>query len=241
MVISACTRMIRSSAFFIVLALLCSSANAVVKNDRTVETLENTAADRPVVLIMRPDIAYHLLTLNGISELHEEWTIAARKNFITAVEGFASDRNVDLVIMDPNEDLTDEERAYDKLHYAVGQTVVALHLNNKRLLTKNEQMIWTLGPGISFMADKYHADYALFSYYRDMEHSGGKIAADIFKAALFGAGAATPETESGFATLVDLRTGNVVWANSVLIGSGELRDEDKARATVDDLFANLPE
>ena len=48
-------------------------------------------------------------------------------------------------------------------------------------------------------------------------------------------------SESGFASLVDLRKGNIVWFNQLAVGVGELRDEDGARATIDALFKDLPE
>jgi hypothetical protein len=48
-------------------------------------------------------------------------------------------------------------------------------------------------------------------------------------------------SESGFAALVDLNTGDIVWFNVVSAGSGELRDSDGAHAVVRQLFKDLPE
>jgi hypothetical protein len=46
--------------------------------------------------------------------------------------------------------------------------------------------------------------------------------------------------EVGFASLVDLRTGDIVWFNKVASGVGELREKENARLTVDSLLKNLP-
>jgi len=48
-------------------------------------------------------------------------------------------------------------------------------------------------------------------------------------------------SESGFASLIDLKTGDIVWFNVVTAGSGELRDEKGAVIAVNKLFKDLPE
>jgi hypothetical protein len=47
-------------------------------------------------------------------------------------------------------------------------------------------------------------------------------------------------SERGFASLVDLKTGDIVWFNVVNVGSGELKDKEGARAAVNNLFADIP-
>ena len=46
--------------------------------------------------------------------------------------------------------------------------------------------------------------------------------------------------EGGFASLIDLKTGEIVWFNRVLAGSGELREPDGARTAVARLFEGIP-
>jgi len=79
----------------------------------------------------------------------------------------------------------------------------------------------------------------LFSYYRDYQASGGRVAFAILAGAV-GVGVSVG-SERGFASLVDLRTGEIVWFNQVIAGTGELRDKEAARATIDALFKDLPE
>lgn len=233
---------------FIALSFCVGTAAAQNRNDRTIEELPETDSGRPTVLIMKPDIEYHLQTAGGVTELHEEWTMAARSNFVMAVEEFGATRDVNIVVMPVDQELTQEEMAYVKLHWAVGQTLGSYHLMAQPLKTKNKEMDWSLGEGIAFIGEQYDADYALFSFYRDIQASGGRIAMSILTtaataAATGGATAVAPTMggESGFATLIDLKTGDVVWANWVGAGRGELRDEDGARTAVKHLFTNLPE
>ncbi len=44
----------------------------------------------------------------------------------------------------------------------------------------------------------------------------------------------------GFASLVDLETGDIVWFNRLVSGVGDLRTAEPARAAVDDLLADFP-
>ena len=54
-------------------------------------------------------------------------------------------------------------------------------------------------------------------------------------------GVATPMgAEQGFASLVDLNTGDIVWFNVVLAGSGELRNAEGAATAVRGLFKDIP-
>ena len=104
---------------------------------------------------------------------------------------------------------------------------------------KGDTFDWSLGPGVEALAERYQADYALFSFYRDYQASGGRVAFAILAAA---AGVAVPTTaEFGFASLVDLHSGDIVWFNKVDVGAGELRDPGGARQVIDTLFKGLPE
>jgi hypothetical protein len=95
-----------------------------------------------------------------------------------------------------------------------------------------------LGPEINSIAKDHDAEYGLFVYYRDYQASGGRVAFAILAAAA-GVGVGTG-SEHGFASLVDLKTGDIVWFNVVVAGSGELRKEDGAATAVAKLFKDIP-
>ena len=150
----------------------------------------------------------------------------------------AAARNSDVVEVD-RDSLTEDEIKYETLHSAVGTSLLIHHYGTMTLPSKNGAFDWSLGPGVSSLADRYEADYALFSFYRDYQASGGRVAFAILAAAA-GVGVATG-SESGFASLVDLRTGDIVWFNRVIMGGGELRDEEGAKKTVANLLGTLPQ
>ncbi len=211
---------------------------ATTQNVQQIDQLESVK-ENPRVILMPPDIRYYLLTAGGVSEPHAEWTEAAQANFTTAMRDFAESMGTDLTIVDPD-NLGATHIEYEKLHSAVGLTVLHHQFGMFKLPSKGngEVFDWSLGPGINALADEHDADYGLFVYYRDYQASGGRVAFAILAAAA-GVGVATG-SEHGFASLVDLRTGDIVWFNVVNVGSGELRDEASAAATVDALFADIP-
>jgi hypothetical protein len=222
-----------------ILALAVLAGCATTSNVKQIDRLAAVDEDNPKILVMTPDIKYFLLTASGIPEPHAEWTKAARSNFQAALEKYADERQTDIqIIADPSQ-LSDEEIAYQKLYAAVGTTILTHHFGVLPLPTKNRSFDWSLGPGIKAIGQKYDADYALFSFYRDYQASGGRVAFALLAAA---AGASVSMgSEGGFASLIDLRTGDIVWFNQVVAGVGELRDEKGAEKTVDVLFKDMPE
>jgi hypothetical protein len=82
--------------------------------------------------------------------------------------------------------------------------------------------------------DRYQADYALFVYVRDSYSSDSKMAFAILTMSPTGA------MQLGFASLVDLRTGRVVWFNRLASATGSLKTDKGAAASVDNLLHGLP-
>ncbi len=220
----------------IVASMLFLGGCAMTASVQQIDKLE-TVGDDPRIVLMPPDIRYYLLTAGGVPEPNAEWTEAAQTNFRVALEDYAKKIGSDLTVIDKN-DLSEEEIRYETLHSAVGMTVMNNHFGMFTLPSKAETFDWTLGPGVSSIADDYDADYALFVFYRDYQASGGRVAFAILAAAA-GIGVATG-AEVGFASLVDLRTGDIVWFNVVNAGSGELRKESGAAAAVETLFKDIP-
>ena len=91
---------------------------------------------------------------------------------------------------------------------------------------------------MALLRDKYGSDYALFVFLRDSYVSAGRVAVQIFAAA-FGVGI-SGGTQVGFASLVDLKTGDVVWFNRLVSTSGDLRTADAAEKTISGLLENFP-
>lgn len=227
-----------AKAVSLLLSLVFLAACATTMNVQQIDRLESVK-DNPRVILMPPDIRYYLLTAGGVPEPHADWTEAAQANFTTALGNYAASTGTDLQIIDRN-DLGATHIEYEMLHSAVGLTILEHQFGYLKLPSKGngEVFDWSLGPGISALAEQHDADYGLFVYYRDYQASGGRVAFAILAAA---AGAAVSTGgEGGFASLVDLRTGDIVWFNVVAVGTGELRDASGAVTAVDTLFRDMP-
>ena len=87
-------------------------------------------------------------------------------------------------------------------------------------LPTKKEFDWSLGSGTRALADEYDADYALFVTMRDSFASGGRAALIVF-GAILGVGI-RGGSRYGFASLVDLRTGDIVWFNQLASGLGNV-------------------
>jgi hypothetical protein len=210
----------------------CVANQSVQQIDQLESIKEN-----PRVVLMPPDIRYYLLTAGGVAEPNVEWTDAAIENFGVAVQDYADSIGTDLKLIDKN-DLSRDEIRYETLHSAVGLTILQNHFGMLKLPSKGGSFDWSLGPEIKSIANERDADYALFVYYRDYQASGGRVAFAILAAAA--GSSVNTGSEQGFASLVDLRSGEIVWFNVVNDGGGELRDKGGAAAAVDALFRDIP-
>jgi len=217
-------------------ATLVLAGCATTQNIQQIDRLDSVG-ENPRVLLMPPDIRYYLVTVGGVPEPHAEWTEAARNNFQAAVQNYAAGRGTDLQTLS-DADMTPVEVSYTELHRAVGMTALTNHFFGLKLPTKAGAFDWTLGPDIRQIGDDHNADYALFVFYRDEQASGGRVAFAVLAAAA--GGYVSAGAEYGFASLVDLKTGDIVWFNVVSGGSGELRDPAGAEAAVNTLFKDMP-
>lgn len=201
-----------------------------------------TEADGRRVLLMPADIELSILNAGGATEPHAEWTQKAKELAIASLQVKLGETSASLVEFDEtraNADPESDEVQLLKLHEMVGASIV-LHkyLPVHSLPTKSETFDWTLGPAVSTLRQKYDADYGLFVFVRDSYTSGGRAAVILF-AAILGVGV-QGGTQSGFASLVDLKTGEIVWFNLLARGHGDLRTPEGAKDTVAALLENFP-
>ena len=194
------------------------------------------------VVLMPPDIKYFRVTASGIPEPAAEWTEQARAEFDNAFRQFAQDAGLNMAFPQVQE-MSDVALEYDKLHSAVGSTILVNHygmtkLPSKKDVATNEQTFdWSLGPGVKDLAPASDGKYALFVYFRDYQASGGRVGMAVF-GALVGVAVYTGH-QGGFASLVDLQTGDVVWFNNVPLAQGDMRSDDGAQKLVSQLFEEL--
>jgi hypothetical protein len=106
------------------------------------------------------------------------------------------------------------------------------------LPTKNGKLDWSLGDAVAPLREKAGSDYALFVWVRDT-YTSAERKATMFALALLGI-RLQGGIQQGYASLVDLRTGQVLWFNQLARGIGDLREEGPANESISALLKNFP-
>lgn len=221
------------------------AACAPMATQRQAAQLGREAGRDPVIVVMPLDVELSELTAGGLEEPRAEWTTAALEHMRAALETEAKHYRVKLVDYQPDRG-TPEDQATSlellRLHRAVGGSVlVHRYLPGLQLPTKGEKFDWSLGPAVAAIArnhatDERPADYALFLFVRDSYASAGRVAIMVVAAI---AGVGIPGgAQVGFASVVDLKTGDIVWFNRLVRGHGDLRTPDAAAETVKALVSD---
>lgn len=194
------------------------------------------------ILLLNPNVSLYVQTAGGVLERQDQWTEAALENVRANLTDIFADRNIELVLAeDFNEIVSSDpvETELLRLHSAVGATIQENLNPQLQLPTKANDRLWSLGPDVGYLAQKYDADYAVFVQIQDSYASAGRVAAIIVVAVLFGVGM-QGGTQVGYASLVDLQSGDVVWFNALARGTGDLREAEPARETVEVLLTDFP-
>ena len=207
------------------------------------------------LLVMRPDVTVGSVTTGGMVEPRADWTEQARANLVTALKAQQAARGGNVVIMDRRDSLpgVDAETVaeLERLHYAVGQSI-ALHRYNARYLPtkRGKGLDWTLGQDAVELGRRSGMDYALFLYAEDSFASTGRVALQVVGIAGCFVGFCAPNIGGGgqmaYASLVDLRSGEVVWFNVLQAGTqiaginmGDIRKPEGAAQMVERLLNRM--
>jgi hypothetical protein len=190
-----------------------------------------------VVVMVTPDIELSELTAGGANAPRADWTKTAIDFTARHVAAALAARGVTVAPADTAADPREQQLV--KLNSAVGNAILLhLYYSPIKLPLKGDALDWTLGPGAARLRTHYHGDYALFVHVRDSYSSTGRQALMGVAALLL---VPVPGGfQSGFASLVDLRSGRIVWFNRLLSVNGDLRHDEDARDTVGELLKGLP-
>lgn len=195
------------------------------------------------LLLMPVDVELSELSAGGMPEPNAEWTAKAEKFINEILREEMRKRNASFAVYektDRDSDVNSDLVQVQKLHGAVGKTILVHTLvPGFELPNKKGKFDWALGAKVRELHERYSADYALFIYLRDSYTSSGRAVAIFLAAALFGV-ALQGGVQVGFATLVDLRTGDIVWFNRLARGTGDLREKVPAEETVSVLLEDFP-
>jgi len=228
--------------FFIFLVAVIASGCATTRSFSSVDSLNQSYTKNiSTIAVMPPDVTLSILTAGGALEPQAEWSIAALNNIDSSLVVIDNKRESDFVEYlrpDESDPIYKTIVEHEQLHRAVGQAILFNKLQYP-LPTKKNIFDWTLGDGTKAIKDFTGADYALFIHVNDSYSSGGRVVLQL-AAALLGVGVNGGQ-QAGFASLIDLSNGNVVWFNYLQRGVGDLRTETPALITVELLLDSLPD
>ena len=230
---------LHSAAFALVLAALLQGCVSTQVRTAQGPAGKPMRIDGSVVLV-EPDIELYEVGAGGVQEPRKAWTESARELLPQAARELLQAQGIPLK---PDFRLADDAGPENHLRQLqlLNQAVSISILNYGRagtLRNKHGKFDWTLGPGVADLRQATGADYALFTYIRDSYTSGGRAAMRVIGFLLLG-GDIGGGVQVGLASLVDLRTGQVVWHNLLLDQTGDLRDPAGARETAGDLLKGI--
>ncbi|RZI41413.1 hypothetical protein EGT07_17655 [Herbaspirillum sp. HC18] len=190
------------------------------------------------VVVMPVDVELFSISAGGVLEPKADWTEAATRHFTDALT--EKKNSLGLASVELKSADADELSEVNALHAAVARSIALHHFGPSSLYlpTKDGKLDWSLGEAVAPIRQKTGADFALFSWVRDSYASAERKAAMVAMALLgvgLGGGA-----QIGYASLVDLNTGRVLWFNQLRRGTGDLREADKAKETVGALLEVFP-
>ena len=206
------------------------------------------------LIVMRPIVQVGTVTTGGIVEPRADWTDQARAHLLTALREQQAGRGGRTLILERRDEVQgvspEVVADLERLFIAVGSSIILHRYAGLTLPTKRRQGIdWTLGEDAVAFGRATGMDYALFLHAEDSIASTGRVAVQILGIAGCFIGFCAPQGGSGqaaYASLVDLRTGEVVWFNLLQAGSqvpgvgvSDIRTREGASAMVERLIGRM--
>ncbi len=207
---------------------------------------ELPAGSGKTILVFRPTVSVGAQSTGGMFEPNGDWTEQARRNLESALAE-QQQRIGNRVVTAPESYGADAQRVeeYAALFAAVSQSVidyqffVGNRLPTKKRDNRTSTFDWSLGSGIAALPGAKDADYALFLYNKDAYGSTGRKLLQVV--ALLGPGIAVKSGEhAGYAGLVDLKTGDLLWLNADNAMGGDVRTPEGAQKRIGQLLEGLP-
>jgi hypothetical protein len=199
------------------------------------------------MLLLPADIRVHEISAGGVVEKVDDWTISASNHAMKSVREIAGSKS----LFEPKEvpALADPEKQVLDQHLALYELVAASADFSKsgpfapwRERAKNFD--YTLGPGLTELAERSDLDAALIVIGSDYISSSGRkatMALGILAAALTGV-AVIPVGGTAYVSVgvVDLKSGNLLWFATSRGQTDDMRQEQQVRAVLDKLFTGYP-
>ena len=239
------------------LLLTCASAlclSGCVSTRQMADVQFEPPAGNYSLVVMRPDVVVGSVAPGGMVEPRADLTEQARANILQALRAQQASRGGRTLVLESRDavpgiapqTIADLER----LHLAVASSIALHKYSQLDLPTKRGRGLdWTLGEEAVRFGRATKMDYALFLHAEDSVASTGRVALQVLGIAGCFIGFCAPQGGGGqvaYASLVDLRSGDVVWFNVVKTGSqlpgiafGDLRTPEGAAQMVDRLVGRM--
>ena len=196
------------------------------------------AQPHAAILVVQPDVQLSVLTAAGLQEARADWSKQGRDGLTAEIASALQARDHPVQPLDPG---AAEGRPAQllRLHDAVGRSIQAFSYGYVKLPSKRGPFDWTLGEGARALQPSEDVRYALFVTARGSYASAGRKTAMVAAALI---GVSMPlGSQVVFASLVDLKTGQIVWFNVATAGpSADMRKPEGAHALATALMKGAP-
>jgi hypothetical protein len=207
------------------------------------------------LLVLRPDVTVGSVTTGGMTEPRADWTEQARTNIMEAIKAQQAGRGGKVLVAERRNEIpgVDSETVaeIERLNQVVARSIVLHKYAGVNLPTKRRRGLdYTLGRDAVEFGRKSGFDYMLFFHAEDSFASTGRVALQVLGVAGCLIGFCAPGIGGGgqlaYASLVDLKTGEVVWFNVLRTGTqiagvnlGDMRTPEGAAQLVDRLLGRM--
>lgn len=225
----------RRLSTFLLLAALSMAAHAQAGSRNLAPGFSALPKDAKVA-IAPLDVELFELSAGGVLVPKADWTEAAGRHMGTALKSKVAALGLGSQFIDDK--VADEHAELLRLYGAVARAISWHHMGGLKLPTKEDRLDWSFGDSLRPLQQATGARYALFTWMRD-SYASAERKAMMVGLALLGVGIGGG-LQVGYASLVDLESGQVLWFNQSISASGDLRDEKNAIASVDGLLKGFP-
>jgi hypothetical protein len=194
------------------------------------------------IVLFRPSVWVGSQSTGGMDEPNADWTAKSRGLIAAELQRrqgeFANELIAEPELVGADAIVLSSHRA---LFNSVARSVVTYQFfkGNRLPTRKNKAFDWTLGEGTRRISELTGARYGLFVSTHDAYGSFGRKAFQILAAGIAGVGVKSG-VHKGYAGLVDLETGQLVWLNADEAMGGDVRDVEGMQKRVGQLLEDFP-
>jgi hypothetical protein len=227
----------------LLLLVLLAGCQTIAPKHKVHHTLLTEPVAGTEVIVLPLDIEVKEMSAAGLQEEVPAWSEQALANFRNQLESKQDTLLPGLKLRFLGAVPAEEQallEEYVALNYQVmGSALLFTQQGGEAWKHKAKHFDYSMGPGLSFLAERTGADMALVMIGEDLHSSEGRKAAFIVAAAF---GAAIPMGHSlAVVGLIDLRTGNLLWMNHFVTGgTTDFRNPEDVAQVLSSLFELYP-